>query len=190
MCADAHDTAMTDDNSTQRIAAVPLSRRQALSGLVAVAAGGIGMTQLRDNGVQAQVSVSEFAVADSQFAGAVEPVLDATLEWAYDVESSVGSVGVELLVGDETLASERLQTNTQSASATTELSARLTDHSRYSAADFEAGETDVSVGAYFMVQDDGGNAIVETTAQDSATISVTEASAEVGGSVEISRADE
>jgi hypothetical protein len=136
------------------------------------------------------VNVSEFTVADSQFAGAVEPVLDATLAWAYEVEASVGSVGVELLVGDETLASERLQTNTQSASATTELSARLTDHSRYSAADFESGETDVTVGAYFTVQDDSGAAIVETTAQDSATIAVTEASAAVGGSVEIRRAEE
>jgi hypothetical protein len=94
------------------------------------------------------------------------------------------------LVGDETLASERLQTNTQSASATTELSARLTDHSQYDGAEFEGGETDVSVGAYFTVQDDSGAAIVETTAQDSATITVTEASAEVGGAVEIRRADE
>ena len=173
----------------------PVSRRQALLGIGAVAASGSGLAVVGTQQASgaANVSVDSFSVSDAEFeAESAAPVVELSVAYNYDVgNSGVSGLLFELVVGDSVVASDELTTDRTALSNTTDLSGRVTDSDGWDSADFapavgESVSRDVSVAVRFAVLDSTGDAIVEDSATDSATVTVTHPRdsrlvAEVGG---------
>ena len=155
---------------------VSISRRQAIGAAVTVVGGGSAIAVVGAQPARAQVSVDDVSVSDATFeADAVDPVVDATIAYAYRHDSTT-ELAFELLVGETVIASESLRTASTELESETELSGRVADADGWTASDFEApaGETttrDVTVGVRFAVLD-GDSVVIEDTAADTATVTV------------------
>jgi hypothetical protein len=178
-----------------------VSRRQALLGLGTVATGGVGLAAVVPDRASAQVSVDSFAVSDGSFTtDQADPVVDVTVAYDYDVGTSpVATLRFELLVGDSVVASDALSTSVATHNGTVDLSGRVVDSEAWAAGDFAPAVAsrvshDLTIGVRFAVLNSSGSVIVEDTATDSATVTVshpqeTQYVIGVGGSGEIRTAD-
>lgn len=172
-----------------------LSRRQALAGGATLLTAG-GTLVWVGQPASAAVSVEEWTVADATFeAEAVTPVVDATVQWSYDVgERAVAELFVGLSVDGETIASETLDTKRTVLDGDSALSGDVTDSSAWDQSDFEVGVGEavtrtLTIGVTFEVRDESG-VIVADSDEDSAEVEVshpqeTKLLAEVGGSATI-----
>jgi len=167
--------------------AATVTRRQALAGIAGVGLSGSGLAWYSSKPVAADVALDEWSVNDAQFDTPVTPVVDATVQWQYEVHDSVDFVRVDLLIDDEPLASEDLNTSQQAADGDTALTASVTDHSDYTGDDFGHGtETRLSVGVRLRVYGGGGSVLAEASTEDTATVTVAEGAViAVGGSAQI-----
>jgi len=165
-----------------------LSRRRALATGAGLALGGTGLAVYSSQESDAAaVELSEWTVSDAEFDEPVTPIVDATIAWEYDVSEDIDRVRVELVIDEESLAFEDLNTSMQEGESTTDLSARVTDHTQLSASDFESGtETTIDVTARFRVYRGNEDVLAEDSATDSATVTVAEGDVvKVGGSATI-----
>lgn len=170
-----------------------VSRRRALAGVGTVATAGVGVLAFAPDPARAQVSVDSFAVSNADFeAESVTPVADVMIGYAYDVGSeAVSELRFALTIGGGEVATESLTTQATQLEGETNLSARLTESSAWSASDFavavgESVSREVTVGVSFEVADSGG-VLVSDTAEDTATVTVSHPQQEtwtatVGGS--------
>jgi hypothetical protein len=153
-----------------------LSRRRVVATTAGATLGMAGLAVGATGDASADVSVDDVTVSDASFdAETVDPVVEATIPFEYEVES-ISDVVIELQVGETTVADEILNTTTTDASAETTLSGRVVDSDSWSASDFavEKGESvsrDITVGVRLAVLD-GDELLVEATGSDSATVTV------------------
>lgn len=173
------DATMTDDDSRLDRAVSTLNRRQALAGGASLLTAGGTLVWVGDP-ASAQVTVDQFAVSDASFeSDSVDPVVDVTAAYAYDVGTRpVNSLRFTLAVGDSEIASEELVTDESTLENTTTLSGRIADAAAWSLSDFavDAGDSTehtVSVTLGFAVLESDGSEIVSDSATDEATVAVT-----------------
>jgi len=164
----------------------PLTRRRVVATGATVAAGS-GYLLYSTDQARADVTLDEWTVSNASFDQPVDPVVDATVQWAYEVSDDVDRLRVELLIDGESLAFKDLNTSSQSAESSTDVSARVTEHTQLSAEDFGSGtETTLTVTARFRVYKSDETVIAEATATDTTTVTVAEgAVVAVGGSGEV-----
>lgn len=194
--------AMQRDFGTTAAEYSPVSRRQAIIGVGTLATAGVGLSTVGTGGARAQVSVESFDVADATFTDdQADPKLAATVAYDYDVGvEPVADLRFELLVGDSVIASDELTTSTTALAGDTTLSGMVTDSDAWSVSDFapevaSSVSRDLSVTVRFAVLDSSDAVIVEDTASDTATVTVSHPQeskliASVGGSGEFSNANQ
>ena len=159
---DADDWSVSNLNSG-------LSRRRALLGTASVAVGATALQLVAGQNARANVSVEQVSIDDATFeAEAVDPVVDVTVAYAYAADS-VSELHIELLVDGDAVASESLRTGSEELENNTDLSGRVVDADKWSAADFEveSGESitrEIDVTVEFSVVD-----VDRVVAADSAT---------------------
>jgi len=157
----------------------PITRRRALAaGATLLTAGGTLVWV--GEPASAQVSVESFSVADASFESeSIDPVVDVTAAYRYDVaERPVDHLWFGVAIDGDTVAEETLVTETSTLENTTQLSARVADASGWSLTDFapDAGgsvEHEVAIALSFAVRERDDSTIAQASAQDSATIAVT-----------------
>lgn len=150
-----------------------MTRRRALAGGATLLAGG-GTLLVVSDGVAADVTVDSLDVPDESFeAEVIDPVLDVTAAYAYDVgAASVGSLVFEVGVDGGAIASDELMTDETALQNTTALSGPVLDSPAWDAAAFEpaVGETvenTLSVSLRFAVVDtDGGEIVADEATTD------------------------
>ena len=159
---DADDWSVSNLNSG-------LSRRRVLLGTASVAVGATALQLVAGQNARANVSVEQMSIDDATFeAEAVDPVVDVTVAYAYAADS-VSELHIELLVDGDAVASESLRTGSEELENNTDLSGRVVDADKWSAADFEveSGESitrEIDVTVEFSVVD-----VDRVVAADSAT---------------------
>lgn len=171
-----------------------LSRRRVLAGVATVAGGGTAITLAASQSARAEVGVEDVSIQDASFeAEAVDPIVDVTVAYAYRYDAPT-ELHIELLVGDEPVASESLRTGRAELENTTTLSGRVVDAAAWELSDFrvapnETVTRDIDVGVRFAVVD-VDEVVAEDAASDTAEIEVThpdESVAQVGMTGEITR---
>jgi hypothetical protein len=153
-----------------------LSRRRVIATTAGASLGLAGLAVGATGDASADVSVDDVSVSDASFdAESVDPVIEATIPFAYSVET-ISEVLIELQVGDSVVADEILNTTTTEADAETTLSGRVVDSDSWSASDFVVSEgqsisREISVSVRLAVLD-GGELLVKATGSDTATVEV------------------
>lgn len=162
-----------------------------------LAVGGTSVVLIGSEDASAQVSVDSFSVADASFqAEAIDPVVDVTVAYDYDVgNSSVRELLLTLVVDGTDVAQSSLTTDRTTLEGEETLRGRVADSEQWSAEEFapevaSSVERDVSVTVRFAVVGTDGETLVSDEATDTAVVSVShpqesEYVASVGGSGEI-----
>jgi hypothetical protein len=167
-----------------------ITRRRALALAGGAAASGLGAVALGSREADAEVSMSELAIADGTHAAddpAPTPVVevDARMAWTVD---AISTYNVSLEVGTDHDSREFVDLVSESTSVTdgeaeASLSGAVTDVAGFTASEFApaAGETyttDVAVALVFSVMHDGAN-VTGDTIEDTASITVENTAAEI-----------
>jgi len=157
----------------------PVSRRQALLGIGTVATGGAGVSALLSESAAAQVSVDSFDVADATFTtDQADPRLGVTLAYDFDAGNDpVAELLFEVRVGGDVIVTDTLSTSVTTHAGTVDLAGSITDSGAWSPDDFAPAVAasvtrEVSVGIHFAVLTSSGGVIVETSASDTATVTI------------------
>jgi hypothetical protein len=192
----ATDARMTDDPERYDRAVSTLSRRQALVGGATLLTAGGTLVWVSDD-AHAQVSVDELTIPDADFTSdSLDPVIDVTAAYDYDAGTqAVSRLDFALTVGGDVVAREELITDRTAISGETQLSGRVTDSDTWAVSDFSPDvaasvDRELTVGLTFAVVGTDDTVIVEDTASETVTVSVshpqeTKWTATVGGSGEV-----
>lgn len=175
----------------------PVSRRQAIVGAGSLATGSTALLVFGTADARAAVEIRDWTVADAEFeAEDIEPAVDATVDWSYDVGSeAVGSLRLAVLVGGDVVAEQILSTDVTTASQSTDLSGPVAESNQWSVDAFapSVGDTvehTLDVGVEFAVRDSADGVLADASDSDTATVSVAHPqqstlTAQVGGSATV-----
>lgn len=174
-----------------------LTRRRLLSGIGVAGASTAALSFVGSDSASAQVELGTLDASKTTFeAASALPVLDAEIRYEYAV-SAADSTVLELRVGETVVAEASQMTSLVEGSASTTLSAQVTDSDAWTAADFDAPtngsvERDVSVSVRFAVLA-GGSVVAADTAATTVPIVVDNTGSDpvvsVGGTVTVSNAE-
>lgn len=172
------DARMTRDTQRFDRVAQTLSRRQALAGGAALLTAG-GTLVVVGEPAAAAGEVSEFTVADKEFTReSVEPVVDVTAAFDYDVGTApIDGLRFELGIDGTTVTTETMVTTKSTYTGEVTLSGAVPDSDAWSAGDLEPAigasvERTLSVTLTFAVVDSNDEAIVSDSASDDPTVGV------------------
>ena len=170
-----HAVSHSNENTTL-VEKWSVTRRGAIGAAATVVGGGTAIALVASQEGRAAVSVESLTVDDATFESAsVDPVIDATVGWAFAYDAP-HHVRVGLLVDGEVIAYEQLRTSSTELENETELTGRVVDTASFALSDFEVarGESttiEVPVSVRFAVLVDG-EAVAEDTANQTADVVV------------------
>ena len=187
---DAHDSGLRDAS---------LSRRRVVALLGSTAAAGVTYVTVGTKGVRAQVSADGLAVEDDTYAAPdgelYSPRLSVESAWSYEGAEDATQVMVALLVDGTLLESSITDTVGPSDDGTATLAAPVVESRAWEQGDWSPpadGKVshEVTVELRLEVRDGAGETLADASAEDSATITVTDAgpsvTATVGGEGHVS----
>jgi len=177
-----HDSSQSDravshsNENTTVVDEWSVTRRGAIGAAATVVGGGTAIALVASQEGRAAVSVESLKVDDATFESeSVDPVIDATVGWAFTYDAP-HHVRVELLVGGDVIAYEQLRTSSSELENETELTGRVVDSASFALSDFkvargEIATIEVPVSVRFAVLVDG-EAVAEDTASQTAEVVV------------------